>query len=431
MQIIRYTDADFADQLRRLDRRAVPSPEVESAVAEILDGVRRRGDLALVELTARFDGAALEPGQLRVGPEEMDAAQGTISSELRVAVAQSKANVTRFAKASLRRDWTMTNAQGAEVGERFQPFDRVGIYVPGGRAPLVSTAIMTVSLATAAGVPEIVVATPCDADGKVNPALLYALSEAGAHEVYKLGGAQAVAALAYGTGTITPVTKVFGPGNAYVMEAKRQVFGIVAVDLLPGPSEVLVLADETANPAFVAADLLAQAEHDPVSLVGLVTPSASLIDQVTREIERQRHLLSRMHIVDAVLQRGTFLIQVVDLAQGVELANAYAPEHLNLVCANEDLWLRQIKTAGAIFLGNYSPVAAGDFIAGPSHVLPTGGAGKSFAGLTVDQFQRRTSIVKFSKETIALSAEAISTFSAVEGLDAHKRSALIRFVTKI
>jgi len=426
MEIIKHTDAEYAEKRARLNRRAAPAPEVEATVAEILETVRTRGDAGLLELTEKFDGATLTAETLRVTEAVMAEARESVSDEVREAVAAAKINVKTFAEESMRRDWSRTNAQGAEVGERFQAFERVGIYVPGGSAPLVSTAIMTVTLATAAGVPQIVVTTPCDAYGKVNPALLYALGEAGAHEVYKVGGAQALGALAYGTATIKPVIKVFGPGNAYVMEAKRQVFGSVSVDLLPGPSEVLVLADETANPAFIAADMLAQAEHDPVSLVGFVTPSAALLERVVKEVEKQKPFLSRSPIIDKVLANGTFLLLVEDFAEGVAIANDYAPEHLSLVCADEDAWIPKITTSGGIFVGNYSPVAVGDFLAGPSHELPTGGAGKSFPGLTVDQFQRRTSVVKLDREAIAKSAPIVSTFCAVEGLDAHARSATIR-----
>ena len=426
MEIIKHTDGDYAEKRARLNRRAAPTPEVEATVADILETVRTRGDAGLLELTEKFDGATLTAEALRVTEAEMAEARESVSEEIREAVAAAKLNVTCFAEESMRRDWSRTNAQGAEVGERFQPFERVGVYVPGGSAPLVSTALMTVTLATAAGVPQIVVTTPCDAYGKINPALLYALEEAGAHEVYKVGGAQALGALAYGTETIKPVIKVFGPGNAYVMEAKRQVFGTVSVDLLPGPSEVLVLADETANPAFIAADMLAQAEHDPVSLVGFVTSSAALLDQVVKEIEKQKPFLSRSPIIDKVLANGTFLLLVEDFAEGIAVANDYAPEHLSLVCADEDSWIPKITTSGGIFVGSYSPVAVGDFLAGPSHELPTGGAGKSFPGLTVDQFQRRTSVVKLDREAIAKSAPIVSTFCAVEGLDAHARSATIR-----
>ncbi len=426
MKCIKPTDADYRLQLEQLSRRAAPTQEVEATVAGILNDVRERGDAALIELAEKFEGAKLQPEQLRVSDAELAEAESVVSDQVREAVAASMANVKAFAEGSLRKDWTMTNAQGAEVGERYQAYERVGIYVPGGSAPLVSTAIMTVTLGTAAGVPQIVVTTPCDAYGKVNPSLLYALSQAGAHEVYKVGGAQALGALAYGTASIEPVIKVFGPGNAYVMEAKRQVFGTVSVDLLPGPSEIIVLADHSANPAFIAADMLAQAEHDPVSLVGFITPSIVLLDKVVAEIAKQKPFLSRSHIIDKVLANGTFLVQAEDMAHGVALVNDYAPEHLSLVCEDEDHWLPKVTTAGGIFVGNYSPVSAGDFLAGPSHELPTGGAGKSFPGLTVDQFQRRTSVVKYDRESIAKSEPIIAAFCEVEGLDAHGRSASIR-----
>ena len=426
MKCIKPSNADYRQQLDQLSRRAAPTQEVESTVASILSDVRERGDVALVELAEKFEGAKLRPSQLRVTEAELAEAAQTVSEQIRDAVAASLINVKAFAERSLRQDWVMTNAQGAVVGERYQAYERVGIYVPGGSAPLVSTAIMTVTLANAAGVPQIVVTTPCDAYGKVNPALLFALSQAGAHEVYKVGGAQALGALAYGTDSIEPVIKVFGPGNAYVMEAKRQVFGTVSVDLLPGPSEIIVLADDTANPAFIAADMLAQAEHDPVSLVGFITPSPELLDKVVTHIGKQKPLLSRSHVIDKVLDSGTFLVQVADMKHGVDLVNAYAPEHLSLVCEDEEQWLPKITTAGGIFVGNYSPVAAGDFLAGPSHELPTGGAGKSFPGLTVDQFQRRTSVVKFDRDAITKSEPIIAAFCEVEGLDAHLRSASIR-----
>lgn len=424
MRILSHTQPDFGQAIRSLNRRAAPTEQVESTVAEIIAAVRERGDAAVLELSERFTGAKLSPQTLRVTEGEFT--EGEVPAEVREAIALSHANVRQFAEASLRRDWKMTNAQGAEVGERFLPFQRVGIYVPGGSAPLVSTAIMTVTLAATAGVPEIVVTTPSDREGRVNSALLHALRVAGATEVYKLGGAQAIAAMAYGTATVAPVSKIFGPGNAYVVEAKRQCFGVVAIDLLPGPSEILVLADHSGDARAIAADLLAQAEHDPVSLIGLVTDSMDLLDRVRAEMERQKSTLRRREIIEQVLREGCFLVHVAKFADGVSLANAWAPEHLLLVSADEESWLPAITTAGAIFLGNLSPVAAGDFLAGPSHTLPTGGAGKSFPGLTVDQFQRRTSIVKLDRAALERSVPVISTFCEVEGLDAHARSATIR-----
>jgi histidinol dehydrogenase len=357
---------------------------------------------------------------------ELDAADAAVSAKTRRAVAASRKNVTAFARKSLRKNWSDTNAQGAEVGEVFQPFERVGIYVPGGTAPLVSSANMTVALAAAAGCPEIVVCTPPQKDGKINPALLHALRAAGATEIYKAGGAQAIAAMAIGTKTIAPVVKVFGPGNSYVVEAKRQMFGLVAVDLLPGPSEIVVLADDSANPAFIAADLLAQAEHGPDSEIGLITDSESLIEKVEGEIVFQSATLTRQGPLREVIKERCWLVLVEKLEDGVEIVNEFAPEHLSFISRREKSLLPRIKTAGAIFLGNWSPVAVGDFLAGPSHELPTGGAGKSFPGLTVDQFQRRTSIVKLDRDAIRKSAPIVEAFAEVEGLDAHGRSATVR-----
>ena len=323
-------------------------------------------------------------------------------------------------------DWTGRNAQGVQVGERFDPFQRVGIYVPGGTAPLVSSAIMTCTLAQVAGVPEIVVTTPAGPDGKVNEALLYALHVAGATEIYKVGGAQAVAALAYGTESIRPVLKIYGPGNAYVVEAKRQAFGRVAVDLLPGPSEIFIIADASANPAWVASELLAQAEHGHNSMVVFATDSAELLEAVRAQVEAQAAKLSREAFLREVLDTSTYLMLVQTIDAAVELCNGFAPEHASVVAANDDAIAAKLRTAGAIFLGGYSPVSGGDFVAGPSHELPTGGAGKSFPGLTVDQFQRRTSLVRFDAASLRASLPVIQTFAAVEGLDAHGRSAAIR-----
>jgi histidinol dehydrogenase len=343
------------------------------------------------------------------------------------AIAASHVNVLAFARRSLRENWTMKNAQGALVGERFDPFERVGVYVPGGTAPLVSTAIMTCTLAQAAGCPHIVVTTPTGPEGRINDALQHALVVAGATEIYRVGGAQAIGALAYGTKSIRPVQKIFGPGNAYVVEAKRQVVGRVAIDLLPGPSEILILADATANPAWIASDLLAQAEHGKGSQMILVTNSAKLLSAVEKQVAEQMATLSRQEHLAGVLEHGAVLILVKSMKDAITIANDYAPEHLSIV-AKEELKIAQaVSTAGAIFLGGYSPVAAGDFLAGPSHTLPTGGAGRSFPGLTVDMFQRRTSFVRLDERSLKRSVGTIETFSAIEGLDAHGRSASIRF----
>ncbi len=428
MRTFRFDDAGFPAVLKSLDRRAATAADVQQTVAAILAEVRADGDAALRRLNTRFGGPAAEDaGELRVGPEEFTAAARATDARTQRAMAEAHENVRAFALRSLRQDWHMHNRQGVEVGERFTPFPRVGIYVPGGTAPLVSTAIMTCTLAAAAGVPQIVVTTPTDRGGKVAPALLSALELAGATEVYKVGGAQAVAALAYGTEQIRPVVKIFGPGNAYVIEAKRQVFGPVSVDQLPGPSEILVIADSRANPAWIAADLLAQAEHGANSVIGLLTDSAELLAAVEAAVTGQLASLHRQAQLGPVLERDAFLCLTRDLAQAAEIADAFAPEHLSICTADPEAVAAHVHTAGAIFLGGWSPVAGGDFLAGPSHTLPTGGAGKGFAGLTVDQFQRRTSLIRFDENSLRQSVATIQAFSDLEGLDAHGRSAAIRF----
>lgn len=424
MKILCYTDPDFAAEMAKLNRFAAPSPAVQSTVAKILADVAENGDAALLEYTAKFGGPTLAAEQIRVSEKELSGV--TVDSATTETLKLCHANVAEFARASLRKNWSMQNAQGVSVGERFDAFQRVGIYVPGGTAPLVSTALMTVTLAAVAGVPEIVVTTPAAADGMIHPALLSALKLAGATEIYRVGGAQAIAALAFGTKTIPPVLKIFGPGNAYVIEAKRQVFGKVSIDQLPGPSEILIMADETADPAWMAADLLAQAEHGHDSVIGFLTNSESILTRLKNEIERQAATLSRQKYLLEVLEKNAFLILCQDLDQAVHLANHFSSEHLTIVAQNALELAQRIHTAGAIFLGNWSPVAGGDYLAGPSHTLPTGGAGKSFAGLTVDQFQRRTSIVEFDETSLRISAPIIAAAAALEGLDAHAQSATIR-----
>ncbi len=421
MRLLRHTDPDFTTSLATFKRHAAPHPHVRKVVHDVLHAVRTEGDSALLEFVERFGGPRLAAEEMRVaGKVKVDAAT-------RAALKEAHANVSAFARKSLRTSWTMKNAQGALVGERFDPFQRVGIYVPGGTAPLVSTGIMTCTLAQAAGCPEIVVTTPCDREGHVNVALLHALHVAGATEIYRVGGAQAIGALAYGTETIRPVQKIFGPGNAYVVEAKRQVFGHVAIDLLPGPSEILILADASANPAWIAADLLAQAEHGSSSAILFITNSAPLLKRVDAEIAAQLGALGRQEHLAPVLEQDAALVLVKTIKEGIAIANDFAPEHLSLVTKDAGKLAAQIRTAGAIFLGGYSPVAAGDFVAGPSHTLPTGGAGRSFSGLSADMFQRRTSTVQFDAKSLRKSVTAIAKFSEIEGLDAHGRSAAIRF----
>ncbi|MCX7865627.1 MAG: histidinol dehydrogenase [Limisphaera sp.] len=428
MQTVRYRDSDFEARLAEAcAASSLWDPEVEQRTRAIVEAVRDRGDAAIIEFTERFDGARLRPDQLAVTRAERMTAALQADPALRNAVAEVQRNVARFARRSRRRNWQMRNAHGAIVGEKFDPFRRVGIYIPGGKAPLISTALMTIPLAKVAGCEEIVVCTPCDREGAVHPALLYAASAAGATEIYRIGGAQAIAAMAYGTATIRPVQKIFGPGNAYVVMAKRLLVGQVAIDLLPGPSEVLVVADDTADPRLAAADMLAQAEHGSgQERIWLVTTSARVLRAVERELQRQVRQLERRTLIETVLQRNTWLILVRDLTQAIEVVNRLAPEHCEILTRQPGRVAEGIRTAGALFLGPWSPTVVGDYVAGPSHTLPTGGAGASFAGLTVDQFQRRTSVVAYDRASLRRALPVIQEMARREGLTAHARSAELR-----
>jgi histidinol dehydrogenase len=428
MKVIRHTDADFPERLREVTApSSLFDAEIEQRTRAILEAVHERGDDALLEFTARFDGATLTADQLAVTQAELVTASLKADESLRAAVKEAEQNIATFAKKSKRRNWESKNSHGARVGEKFDPFQRVGVYIPGGTAPLVSTALMTITLAKVAGCKEIVVCTPCGRDGGINPALLFAARAAGATEIYRAGGAQAIAAMAYGTKTIRRVQKIFGPGNAYVVTAKRLLVGHVAIDLLPGPSEVLVLADETANPKFAAADLLAQAEHGSGhERVWLITTSAKIIKRVQGEIAKQLPKLARRAFIQRVLDDNTWLVQVNSLNDGIALTNRLAPEHCQVMTRNPRKVSEGIMTAGAIFLGPLSPTVLGDYVAGPSHTLPTGGAGASFPGLTVDQFQRRTSVVEYNRSALKKALPAVQKFAELEGLSAHGKSAQVR-----
>jgi histidinol dehydrogenase len=428
MKVIRHTDANFAANLRGVTAASsLFDAEIEQRTRTILEAVKTCGDDALLELTEKFDGAKLTAEQLAVTQAELLAASLKADESLRKAVTEAEKNIANFAKKSLRKNWRMKNSHGASVGEKFDPFQRAGVYIPGGTAPLVSTALMTVTLAKVTGCKEIVVTTPCGKDGSINSALLFAARAAGATEIYRVGGAQAIAAMAYGTNTIRRVQKIFGPGNAYVNTAKRLLFGHVTIDLLAGPSELLVLADETANPRFAAADLLAQAEHSfELHRIWLVTTSAKVLKAVESEIARQLPKLARCEMVQNSLDRSCWLIQVKSLDDGVALANRLAPEHCEVMTRNPRKVSEKILTAGAIFLGAWSPTVLGDYVAGPSHTLPTGGAGASFAGLTVDQFQRRTSVVEYNRASLKKALSTVKKFAELEGLGAHGKSAEVR-----
>ena len=428
MNIVRFTDKDFAARIREATSdSSLFDAEIEQRTKAILHDVFVRGDDAVLDFTEKFDGAKLAAEQLAVTQAELMAASLTADESLRAAVAEAEANIAGFAKKSKRKGWQSKNSHGASVGEKFDPFQRVGVYIPGGTAPLVSTALMTITLAKVAGCQEIVVTTPCGKDGAINPAILFAARAAGATEIYRVGGAQAIAALAYGTTTIRRVQKIFGPGNAYVSMAKRLLVGRVAIDLLAGPSDLLVLADDTANPKFAAADLLAQAEHGSGhERVWLVTTSAKILKAVEKEIAKQLPKLPRRDFIQRVLDRNTWLIQVAGVADAVALANQLAPEHCEVITRDARKVSGGIVTAGAIFLGNWSPTVLGDYVAGPSHVLPTDGAGASFAGLTVDQFQRRTSVVEYNRASLKKALKSVQKFAELEGLGAHGKSAEVR-----
>ncbi len=427
MKLLRYNQPDFTGAVARLtEAGSLFDPLIEERVRAVIADVRARGDAALLELTEKFDGPKLTARQLRVTDPALP-----VSAALRKAITAAQKNIAAFSKRSLRKNWRMRNAQGGSVGEKFDPFQRVGIYVPGGTAPLVSTALMTIVLAKVAGCPEIVVCTPPGRAGTINPHLLYAIRAAGATEIYRVGGSQAIAALALGTATINKVQKIFGPGNAYVVAAKRLLFGHVAVDLLPGPSELLVLADDSADVRFIAADMLAQAEHGSGhERVCLVTTSLKVFEAIQPEIRRQLASLARRQFVERALGDNAACVLVKSLDEAVKVANQFAPEHCEIMTKNAAKLGAKIKTAGAIFIGPWSPTVVGDYLAGPSHTLPTGGAGKSFAGLTVDQFQRRTSVVELSRAALQKSLAALEQFAEVEGLDAHAASARVRFAPK-
>jgi histidinol dehydrogenase len=426
-QVIRRNDPAFDQRVQALFSRSAFDQETESAVAAILAAVRQRGDAALSEYALTFDHVTLAPAEFRLPAATIEAAADQVDRQTKQAIRAAVRNLTAFARKSLPRDWKFSPRSGVSVGERYAPLSRVGCYVPGGTAPLISTVVHTAALARAAGVPQIVLATPPGPDKQINSALLFAAREAGVTEVYRLGGVYAIGALAYGTASVPRVEKIVGPGNAYVTAAKRQVYGYVALDLVAGPSEIMIIADETAQARFVAADLLSQAEHGSGrEQAVLVTTAPALIDAVLAELTAQSATLRRSACVREVLEKGVYLIEARDLAEATDLANRYAPEHLEIMTRRASAVGRRITAAGAIFLGPWTPEPVGDFVAGPSHVLPTGGAARFFSGLTVGQFLRRLSVVHYSRRALLAETPYIERFAAAEGLDAHGRSARIR-----
>lgn len=429
MRLLHTSTKTFDRDLAEFCRGAEVPREITEAVASILADVRQRGDAAVAHYAAKFDGARLSPRRFRVPVAELAAAAKRLPAADRQSIRAAHANIVAFNREGLAKAWQGKNPQGATVGEKFDPIRRVGLYVPGGQVPLVSTVLMTATLAKIAGCPEIAVFTPSDKRGRIADGLLAALHFLGIKEVYRIGGVQAIGAMAYGTKTIPAVDKVFGPGNAYVCEAKRQVFGTVGVDSLPGPSEVMVIADQSARADFVAADLLAQAEHGSGrEKIYLVATAEKIVRAVMAEVEKQLTTLTRSEKTQRVLDAGFLAIVVKNATEAAAIANYVAPEHLELLVrqSSVDVLIKRITTAGAIMIGNHTPTALGDFTAGPSHVLPTGRTGRFFSGLRVADFMRRTSFVRYDSTTVKAGNRVVAAFAAMEQLDAHGRSVSIR-----
>lgn len=416
-------------RIEKFNARPAFPEEAEKAAATVLADIRANGDKAVLAAVAKFEGfRAKSASSLRL---KVDVAklEKSIDPKLVKAVRDAHKRVTKFSLASLRKAWTMKTPRGGSAGEFYSPMDRVGVYIPGGTAPLASTSIMTVTLAKAAGVKEIVACTPAGKDGKVNPVLLYALALAGATEIYRVGGIQAVGMMAFGTKTCRKVQKIAGPGNAFVTAAKRQVYGYVAIDQVAGPSEIAVLTDGSVDKRWIAADLLSQAEHGSgweKSL--LVCTSEKQAEEIREEVLEQTKTLSRRALVQRVIDRDGILIVVAkNVAEGLEVVNRFAPEHFEIMTKDALKVMKGVRSAGAVFAGPWTPESAGDFVAGPSHVLPTGGAANMFNGLTPDDFRRRHSFVAFTQADLRETKPTIEAFAAVEGLDGHGRAATIRF----
>jgi histidinol dehydrogenase len=415
--------SDFLEHLK--GRQGVIPADVEQSARAILEGVRTRGDAVLFEQTERFDGVRLDAESVRVAPKEVRDAYQALAPASLDALKTAASRIRAFHLRQLRTSWFLEE-DGAIVGQLCRPLERVGIYVPGGTAAYPSTVLMNAIPASIAGVPEVVMCTPPRRDGTLAPAVLAAADLAGVHAVYKVGGVQAVAAMAYGTVSIPKVDKIVGPGNIYVAAAKRLVFGQVGIDLIAGPTEVLIIGDEEAKAAWVAADLLSQAEHDPLSSALLLTPSQRLAEDVLGEVREQVAVLPRRQIAEASLREYGAAIVVKDLEEAAGIANRLAPEHLELLIRDPWGLLPRLKHAGAIFMGDASPEVLGDYVAGPNHVLPTGGTARFASPLSVDDFQRRSSLIAFNREQLEALEPAMVELARLEGLEAHAKAAAIR-----
>ena len=404
--------------------RVTPGANVEAAVEDIIAAVRARGDQAVLEFTQRFDGVRPEP--MLVSRQEVEEAFAAVEPEFLAVLEQAAQNIRAFHSRQVRNSFVIADRPGIVLGQKVTPIEKVGIYVPGGTAAYPSTVLMDTIPAKIAGCPRIVMVTPPGKDGKLNPAILAAAKIAGVDAVYKVGGAQAIAALAYGTETIPRVDKIVGPGNAFVAEAKKQVFGRVSIDMIAGPSEILVIADGKSDPAHVAADMLSQAEHDKLASAVLVTDSAALAEAVSAELERQLPRISRQDIARASIDNCGKIIVADSLMDGIAIANEIAPEHLELMVDDPFAYLDAVKNAGSIFLGRSCPEALGDYFAGPNHTLPTSGTARFSSPLSVDDFVKKSQFTYYTADALSRAADSIARFAEKEGLQAHGKSVLIR-----
>lgn len=431
MRIIRYKQKNFRKVLESLYSRQVYPDDIEQDVKKILDDIKQNGNSAICRYALEFDNVKLSPSLFRVTEKEIIAAGKKLDTKTKKLIDKAIDSVSIFARKRIPKPWSFRPRPGVIVGEKFEPLDRIGVYIPGGTAPLVSTVVHTVAIAKTAGVKKIAATTPPGKNGEIFPGLLYALYKSGANEIYRLGGVYGIGAFAYGTETIKKVEKIVGPGNAYVTAAKKLVYGEVSLDMPAGPSEIMIIADTDSNPEFIAADLLSQAEHGSGrEQAVLLCNSYEYIKTVSKTLKKQAVKLQRSKHINNVLENGVFLIEVKDISQAAEIAGLYAPEHLEIICRQPEAIVKKVKSAGAIFLGEWTPEAVGDFVAGPSHVLPTGGTARYFSGLTVEQFFRRTSIINYRKSALKNELPIIQKFAEMEGLDAHAKSASIRIDKK-
>ena len=420
IKIMKYGEVPNSE----LFSRVVPGVDVSAIVCDIIANVREKGDSAVLEYNRKFDKAELET--LAVSEEEIQEAFETVEPEFLRILRQAAENIRAFHEKQVRNSFIMNGAPGVILGQKVTPIEKVGLYVPGGTAAYPSTVLMDAIPAKIAGCAEIVMVSPPRADGKINPVILAAAKIAGVTKIFKCGGAQAVAALAYGTESVPKVDKIVGPGNAFVAEAKKQVFGRVAIDMIAGPSEILVLADGKSDPSHVAADLLSQAEHDKLASAVLVTESEALAKAVSRELEKQIPELPRAEIARASIDNNGKIIVADDLMQGIEIANEIAPEHLELMVDNPFEYLDAVKHAGSIFMGRNCPEALGDYYAGPNHTLPTSGTARFSSPLSVDDFVKKSQFTYYTTDALQAVAADVNYFANQEGLQAHGRSAVIR-----